>query len=58
MVRCSIIQASSAVPATEPMAKQEHAMLEKHVGPIRQAAKGGAQIVCPQENFNGPLVAS
>ena len=54
MVRCSIIQASNAVPATEPLAAQKKAMVEKHVGLIRQAAKQGAQIVCLQEIFNGP----
>ena len=54
VVRCSIIQASNAVPATEPLAKQKKAMVEKHVGLIRQAAKQGAQIVCLQEIFNGP----
>jgi N-carbamoylputrescine amidase len=54
MVRCSIIQASNAVPATEPLPRQKQAMVEKHVGLIRQAAKQGAQIVCLQEIFNGP----
>ena len=54
MVRCSIIQASNAVPATEPLAKQKQAMVEKHVGLIRQAARQGAQIACLQEIFNGP----
>ncbi len=54
IVRCSIIQASNAVPATEPLPRQKQAMVEKHVGLIRQAAKAGAQIVCLQEIFNGP----
>src|SRR6202451_4299946 len=54
MVRCSIIQASNAIPATEPLPEQKHAMVEKHVGLIRQAAKEGAQIVRLQEIFNGP----
>jgi N-carbamoylputrescine amidase len=54
IVRCSIIQASNAVPATEPLPAQKKAMVEKHVGLIRQAAKQGAQIVCLQEIFNGP----
>ena len=54
VVRCSIIQASNAVPATEPLAVQKQAMVEKHVGLIRQAAGAGAQIVCLQEIFNGP----
>ncbi len=54
IVRCSIIQASNAVPATEPLPAQKKAMVEKHVGLIREAAKQGAQIVCLQEIFNGP----
>jgi N-carbamoylputrescine amidase len=54
VVRCSIIQASNAIPATEPLPAQKKAMVEKHVGLIRQAAKNGAQIVCLQEIFNGP----
>ena len=33
VVRCSIIQASNALPATEPLAAQKQAMIEKHVGP-------------------------
>jgi N-carbamoylputrescine amidase len=54
IVRCSIIQASNAVPATEPLAVQKQAMVEKHLGLIRKAAGEGAQIVCLQEIFNGP----
>ena len=54
IVRCSIIQASNAVPATEPLAVQKQAMIEKHMGLIRRAADDGAQIVCLQEIFNGP----
>ena len=54
LVRCSIIQASTALPATEPLAVQKKAMIEKHLGLIRKAAADGAQIVCLQEIFNGP----
>ena len=54
VVRCSIIQASNALPATEPLATQKTAMIEKHLGLIRKAAQAGAQIVCLQEIFNGP----
>src|SRR5580698_3326564 len=54
IVRCSIIQAANAVPATEPLAAQKKAMVEKHVGLIQKAAADGAQIVCLQEIFNGP----
>ena len=46
IVRCSIIQASNAVPATEPLARQKEAMIEKHLELIRKAASDGAQIVC------------
>ena len=54
VVRCSIIQASNALPATEPLAAQKKAMIEKHVALVHQAANDGAQIVCLQEIFNGP----
>src|SRR5437764_14800068 len=54
IVRCSIIQASNAIPATEPLARQKEAMIEKHLGLIRKAAADQAQIVCLQEIFNGP----
>src|ERR1700749_2378641 len=54
IVRCSIIQASNAVAATEPLATQKKAMIEKHLALIRKAAADGAQIVCLQEIFNGP----
>src|SRR3954468_22140360 len=54
VVRCSIIQASNAIPATEPLALQKRAMIDKHLGLIRQAASDGAQVVCLQEIFNGP----
>jgi len=54
IVRCSIIQASNALVATEPIARQKEAMIEKHLGLIHQAAADGAQIVCLQEIFNGP----
>ncbi len=54
VVRCSVIQASNAVPATEPLAVQKQAMIDKHLALIRKAAADGAQIVCLQEIFNGP----
>ena len=53
-VRCSVIQASTALPATEPLADQKAAMVQKHLSMIRNAASDGAQIVCLQEIFNGP----
>jgi len=54
VVRCSIIQASNTVPATERPAVRKEAMMEKHVSLMRQAAAAGAQIVCLQEIFNEP----
>ena len=54
IVRCSVIQASNAVAATEPLGTQKEAMIEKHLGLIRTAAADGAQLVCLQEIFNGP----
>src|SRR5258708_24614258 len=46
IVRCSLIQATNISPA--------EAMVDKHLGYIRQAAAAGAQIICLQEIFNGP----
>lgn len=54
LVRCSVIQASIALPATEPLERQRAAMIDKHVSLIHEAAQAGAQIVCLQEIFNGP----
>jgi beta-ureidopropionase len=44
MLRCSTIQASNVVPTTELLSRQKQAMVEKHVGLIREASKQGAQI--------------
>ena len=46
IVRCSLIQATNVSPA--------QAMVDKHLGYIRQAAGDGSQIICLQEIFNGP----
>ena len=54
IVRCSLIQASNVEAASQPLAKIREAMIEKHVGLVRQAADAGAQIVCLQEIFYGP----
>jgi N-carbamoylputrescine amidase len=54
IVRCSLIQASNVEAASQPLPKIREAMIEKHVGLIRQAADAGAQIVCLQEIFYGP----
>ena len=53
-VRCSLIQATNVAPPTATLAETKKAMVDKHVGYIRQAAKDGAQIVCLQEIFYGP----
>ena len=54
VVRCSLIQATNVEPAEKPLAVIKQAMIDKHVGLIRQAASQGAQIVCLQEIFYGP----
>ena len=54
IVRCSLIQASNEVPPDQSLEKIRGAMVEKHLGLIRQAARTGAQIVCLQEIFAGP----
>ena len=54
IVRCSLIQTSNVEPAESPLEKIKQAMIDKHVGMIRAAAKDGAQIVCLQEIFYGP----
>ena len=54
VVRCSLIQATNVVAPDQPLEKIRDAMVEKHIGLIRQAAEAGAQIVCLQEIFTGP----
>jgi N-carbamoylputrescine amidase len=49
-----LIQASNAAPPEASLEATKHAMIEKHLGLIRQAADAGAQIVCLQEIFFGP----
>jgi N-carbamoylputrescine amidase len=53
-IRCSLIQASNAAPPEASIEDTKDAMIEKHLGMIRQAAEAGAQIVCLQEIFYGP----
>jgi beta-ureidopropionase len=53
-VRCSLIQATNVEPADHPLEQVKKAMIEKHLGYIRQAAEAGAQVVCLQEIFYGP----
>src|ERR1700674_5090279 len=54
IVRCSLIQASNAAPPDASLEDTKQAMIDKHLGFIRQAAWAGAQIVCLQEIFYGP----
>ena len=59
VVRCSLIQAGNVLPADlhgagESLAAIKHAMVQKHVSMVRQAADDRAQIVCLQELFNVP----
>ena len=54
IVRCSLIQASNAAPPEASLEATKQAMIEKHLGYIRQAAEAGAQIACLQEIFYGP----
>ncbi|MSV29827.1 MAG: acyltransferase [Bryobacterales bacterium] len=54
IVRCSLIQAANVAPADLPIAEIQKAMVDKHLGYLKQAADAGAQIVCLQEIFNGP----
>ncbi len=54
IVRCSLIQATNVEPADSSLDAIKQAMIEKHVGMIRQAGADGAQIVCLQEIFYGP----
>ena len=54
IVRCSLIQATNVASPDSSLAAIKEAMIEKHLGYIKQAADAGAQIVCLQEIFTGP----
>jgi beta-ureidopropionase len=54
LVRCSLIQATNAVPVERGLVEVKRAMLEKHEAYIAQAAAAGSQITCLQEIFYGP----
>jgi len=54
LVRCSLIQARSPASPDLSLEQLKRAMIDKHLGYIRQAAEAGAQIVCLQELFYGP----
>lgn len=53
-IRCSLIQASNAAPESQVLDVVKKAMIDKHLGYIRQAAEAGSQICCLQEIFYGP----
>jgi N-carbamoylputrescine amidase len=57
-VRAALIQATLAEEATAPVEKIKQAMIDKHVGLLEEAARGGARIVCLQELFYGPYFAA
>ena len=54
LVKCGLIQASSACASDEPLAKIREANIEKHMKFLDQAGSQGVQIVCMQEIFTGP----
>jgi N-carbamoylputrescine amidase len=54
ITRAALIQASNPVSDTTDLARIKEAMVEKHLGLIKQAADKGAQITCLQEIFYGP----
>src|SRR6476659_4707800 len=54
VVKCGLIQASSAGSSDEPLKKIREANIEKHMKFLDQAGKQGVQIVCMQEIFTGP----
>src|SRR5882724_9533882 len=54
ITRVALIQASNPVPEITDLPKVKEAMIEKHLGLIKQAADKGAQVCCLQEIFYGP----
>jgi beta-ureidopropionase len=55
MVRCGLIQCSNPVnDESQPVARIQQAMLDKHLPLIDEAGRKGVQILCLQEIFNGP----
>ncbi len=54
MVRCGLIQASTALGAGRSIAEIKKAMITKHLKLIEQAAKKKVQVLCLQELFYGP----
>ena len=49
-----MIQATNVAGPDRPLDDVKKAMVDKHVGYLRQAAQAGAQIACLQEIFYGP----
>jgi beta-ureidopropionase len=54
LVKCGLIQASSACSSDEPLERIREANIEKHMKFLDQAGRQGVQIVCMQEIFTGP----
>ena len=54
IVRCSLIQTTSAEPAESPLEKIKKAMIEKHVGLIRKAAQTARRSFACRRFSNGP----
>ncbi len=55
VVRCGLIQCSNPLnDESQPVARIQKAMLDKHLPLIDEAGNQGVQILCLQEIFNGP----
>ena len=55
VVRCGLIQCSNPLnDESQPVARIQQAMLDKHLPLIDEAGRKGVQILCLQEIFNGP----
>src|SRR4051812_39750736 len=54
IVRCGLIQASSALDGNKQLPQIKKAMIEKHLKLIEQAAKKKVRVLCLQELFYGP----
>src|ERR1039458_3426501 len=54
IVRCGLIQASSAAASNRSLPEIKKAMIDKHLKLIAQAAKKKVKILCLQELFYGP----
>lgn len=54
IIRCSLIQTHSVEHSGKSLSEVKRAMVEKHLGLIRQAASDHSKVVCLQEIFYGP----